>query len=97
MSNDDAAREVSRTELLGKLEQLHLLGLGTVVAFEYVNHEGKHGTRRVRMTDIEFRIDWPHYPTTQWLMSGECLDRKACRRFAVSKMENIRAAELSNG
>lgn len=60
--------------------------------FDYINHRGEAGARRVVPIAIRFGVsDWHTDP--QWLMEALDLDKGAPREFAMRDMSNV--SELS--
>jgi predicted DNA-binding transcriptional regulator YafY len=70
---------------------------GQRLTFDYTNHRGETGTRRVECCgSLPFwgATDW--HPEPQWLLDIFDLDRKAWRAFAMKDMSNIRVMEKTD-
>lgn len=61
------------------------------VRFEYKNHAGKIGTRRVLPLEIWFGSTAFH-PKEQWLLKAFDLDKEADRDFAIQDINGWRPA-----
>jgi predicted DNA-binding transcriptional regulator YafY len=65
---------------------------GQIVEFEYKNHRGEIGTRRVKPLVIWFgHTEW--HPEDQYLLKAWCLDRQEPRDFAMVDIHAWRKAE----
>lgn len=65
--------------------------MNDLVRFEYVNHDGKAGTRLVRPIRTWFGSTAWH-PEPQWLLEAFDLDKRQTRDFAHSAIANWRPA-----
>lgn len=63
--------------------------MSDVVQFEYVNHRGEPGTRRIRPIRIWFGSTvW--YPEPGWLLEAWDIDKGATRDFSLARVANWR-------
>jgi len=71
-----------------RLGYTHQVAEEQVVAFQYTNHSGLAGMRRVVPERIWFgSTDW--YREPQWLLEGYDCDRQATRCFAMRDISNF--------
>ena len=57
--------------------------------FDYVNHRGERGTRKVMFLQFHYGVVEPYYPVPTLLFYGHDLDKEEYRSFDALKMENI--------
>lgn len=64
---------------------LRILQPNRIITFLYTNHRGEETKRRLLVKELQCGYN-DYYPTTQFLLNGYDLDKKAYRSFALSNI-----------
>lgn len=68
---------------------LHSIGYGEMLSFDYTNHKGIRARRRCTFRCLVYGSQPDYYPTPRFLIKCLDNDRGVIRDFDLAKVENI--------